>query len=126
MKIEITSETTASKFCNIFTPLKQFAEIVKIYFKIDEIYIQGMDAGHVLLYEITLKNKWFNVYNVNEDTIICVNASIFAQILDIRDAGQHISITNSNQDKLTLAFKNPVTNVKKSIDILRILIFKLL
>ena len=96
MKIEITKEQIANIFCNIFSPLKQFGECLRIYFKTDSVYIQGMDQGHVLLYEITLNKDWFSNYDVTEETVIGVNSTIFSQILDIRETGQHLIISDNN------------------------------
>ncbi len=115
MKVVVSNPENANIFCNLFGPIKQFNECLQLYIKPDEIYVQGMDQGHVLLYEFTLKKEWFDEYEVDKEYTIGINATMFAKVLDVRDNNNSINITYDGGDKLRIEFKG--AKINKKIDI---------
>jgi proliferating cell nuclear antigen PCNA len=81
MNLTITEKKKKDVFISIFDRLKSCASLVKIVFRNDALYIQGMDKSHICLYDVTLNSSWFNQYTVNETIDICVDTQIFFNVL---------------------------------------------
>ena len=92
MKIKIIDEQKCNDFVNVFQHIKLFSMNINIHIKTDKVYIQGMDASHVSIYELNLLSSWFDEYNVEMDEVIGVNSGILFKILNARGTGQGITI----------------------------------
>ena len=55
MKLIIGNKKKAQIFTAIFQNLNRFTVDVNLYFKKQELYIQGMDSSHCSMFEIVLK-----------------------------------------------------------------------
>jgi hypothetical protein len=98
MIIKLIDEQKCNDFVNVFQHLKLFTTNINIHIKTDKIYIQGMDASHVSIYELNLLSSWFHEYNVDTDEVIGVNSGILFKILNARGAGQCIIIHIDNDN----------------------------
>tara|TARA_B100001287_G_scaffold135673_1_gene114125 strand:- start:234 stop:1001 length:768 start_codon:yes stop_codon:yes gene_type:complete len=92
MLVSINNLKKAEQFVHLFQFLKLFTNSLNILFNKDRFYVQGMDSSHVSVFEASLKSDWFDVYDVNEDTIIGINVSLFFKILNIRSDSHKINI----------------------------------
>ena len=62
MKIHITNPLKCDIFVGIFQYFKQFTEHINITFNESEMFIQSMDNGRVLIFEVQLPKTWFDNY----------------------------------------------------------------
>ena len=85
MKLTISDKSKKDIFISIFQLLKSSSNIVNVIFKEDQMYIQGMDNCHILLFEIVLLSCWFDSYlkQETEHSNICFNTNIFHTIISI-------------------------------------------
>lgn len=92
MKLIVESKEKKSLFISMFQQLRVFTKTLCIFFNADHIYIQGMDASHVCLYEAKLMDSWFHQYekNVNDHGMICIDPGILSSILSMTEDGYSI------------------------------------
>jgi proliferating cell nuclear antigen len=107
MIVEIKNLKKAEQFVQIFQNLKLFTTNLNISFRKEQVYIQGMDSSHVSLFEVKLAKSWFDVYDIDEDTVIGLNVSILFKILHIRSDTQTITLIN-NEDNLDIELKSDI------------------
>jgi hypothetical protein len=62
MKLVVETKEKIAFFISLFQQLRLFTKTLCIFFNGDNIYIQGMDASHVCLYEVRLDSEWFFYY----------------------------------------------------------------
>lgn len=105
MIIEIKNLKKAEQFVQLFQNLKLFTTNLNIAFRKEELYVQGMDSSHVSLFEMKLTKTWFDVYDIEDDTVIGLNVAIFFKILNIRSDNQSITLINS-EDNLDIELKS--------------------
>lgn len=106
MEIVIKNAKKCKQFQILFQILSSISNEVDVHFKNNSIFIQGMDSGHVCLFELNLTSTWFEAYNV-EDEIICgINLTIFHKVLSCWKEGQSITITKKKEDKLNFCFED--------------------
>jgi proliferating cell nuclear antigen len=113
MKLIIGNKKKAQIFTAIFQNLNRFTVDVNIYFKEEELYIQGMDSGHCSMFEIVLKKDWFEDYTCDKQCFVGVNAIILYKIFNTKQENQIIILEYTDEsDKLDICFKNlqPVEN----------------
>ena len=60
MKITIANKNKKDLFVAIFQVLKNCTSLVNVIFEIDRLHIQGMDKSHVCLFDVNIKQKWFD------------------------------------------------------------------
>lgn len=107
MKLIIGNKKKAQVFTAIFQNLNKFTVDVNIYFKKDELYIQGMDSSHCSMFEIVLKKDWFEDYTCNKECFVGVNALILYKIFNTKQENQIIILEYTDEnDKLDVCFKN--------------------
>lgn len=89
MKLVIETKEKITFFISLFQQLKLFTKTLCIFFNDDNIYIQGMDASHVCLYEAKLHSKWFYYYKKKETDhgMICLDPSILSNVLSMTEDG---------------------------------------
>ena len=104
MRFEISEKKKRDQFIYIFNHLKNFTDKLSLNISEDKLYIQGMDANHVCVYELFLLKEWFDLWNVTENKTYGVSLHIFNKILNICSEKQKIIITNDNDDKLDIEF----------------------
>lgn len=107
-------------FSEILKKLKLFTETVIINFNDEHMYIQGMDASHITVFELKIYAKWFDTYVLTKEHSYQygINTNIISKILSIRDENQHIRLVqyDENTDKLQIDFINKTPNEKLKTD----------
>lgn len=106
MKVVIKRAKKCKQFQILFQLLSSITNEVDIHFKDTGIFIQGMDTGHVCLFELNLKNTWFESYEVENEIICGINLTIFHKVLSCWKEGQTITITKTKEDKLNFCFED--------------------
>lgn len=89
MKLHIETKEKIVFFISLFQQLRLFTKTLCIFFNDDNIYIQGMDASHVCLYESKLMSDWFYYYEKKEGDhgMICLDPSILSNVLSMVEDG---------------------------------------
>ena len=120
MNIEIQDKSKAESFCNIFQVVKTFSEHVNLTINDEKLYVQSMDASHIVIFEIHLPKEWFDVFEKggNEENItIGIHAGVLGKVLNTRDKSQKIiiGVEDSGSDKIQIDFKgeNEITSLDK-------------
>ncbi len=81
MHLRLEDKINQEIFVAIFQLLKQWSSHISMQFDKDKLYIQSMDKSHVCLTTITIKSKWFNYYECNDATNICVDSKHFSTLM---------------------------------------------
>lgn len=104
MKVTITDKKKKDLFIALFQTLKNCSTNINVTFKTDLLYIQGMDKSHICLFEINIKDKWFDEYQVTEAKNVCFDANVFHSIISIKADQSNIVIRyeDNNQDNLNI------------------------
>jgi proliferating cell nuclear antigen PCNA len=111
MKLVIKDKQKAEKFSHIFRHLKQFVDIISLYFDNEKLYAQGMDGSHVGLFELSISKEWFDEYEINKEDVknIATKTSILHKVINTREENQSISIEYDNfPDKLNISFESDI------------------
>jgi len=128
MKFTIADKSKKEIFISIFQLLKNSSSILQVIFKEDRMYIQGMDNGHILLFEINLLSQWFSSYEktTTESSNICFDSNIFYNVIsvsqetdnltiyyegDTEPESLHIDIENDKKGEFSKYFKIPLTDL---------------
>lgn len=111
MELVITDKHKKELFIAMFQNLKNCSTIVTIVFKHDCFYIQGMDKSHVCMYDIVLKNTWFDKYNLSEELTINIDTSTIYTITYLANDNYNInfSFDHDNPDELTIKIFEDIT-----------------
>lgn len=92
MKLSIVERSKKDIFISLFQVLKNCTNIVSIIFHEDHMYIQGMDRSHVCLFEVSIQSDWFTEYTVEKAHNICIDSTIFHNVLAITQENQSITL----------------------------------
>tara|TARA_B110001454_G_C12703274_1_gene427479 strand:+ start:1247 stop:2059 length:813 start_codon:yes stop_codon:yes gene_type:complete len=92
MKIVLSDTRKVMQFACILRYLKNISSDIEILINKDRLYTQGMDTSHVSLFELNLKNTWFNLYSVDEDIRIGINCELIFKILNSLNDSEIIEI----------------------------------
>ena len=92
MKIVLSDSGKVMQFACILRHLKNISSDIEILINKDRLYTQGMDNSHVSLFELNLKNSWFNKYIVDEDIRIGINCELIFKILNSLNESQIIEM----------------------------------
>ena len=92
MKIVLSDTRKVMQFACILRHLKNISSDIEILINKDRLYTQGMDNSHVSLFELNLKNSWFNKYIVDEDIRIGINCELIFKILNSLNESQIIEM----------------------------------
>ena len=113
MEILIKNSTHGEIFTILFQHMKLFTENLNIHLQDDKIFIQGMDNGHVSVFEIKLPKTWFDEYKLNSSSIIGVNTNMLFRILNSREKSHdiHLLMNDENSDKLEIHLLSENSNV---------------
>lgn len=92
-------------FTTLFDILSSIVDEVNIEFRKNEIYIQTMDSVRISLFELVLKEEWFETYDVGKTLVLGVKLSIINKILSCRHPTQSIEIefSDDNEDKIDIS-----------------------
>ena len=103
MRIQISDTAKCDTFVNLFQHMKQFTDYVNIIFSEDEMFIQSMDNGRVLVFEIHLPKQWFDVYEIGYGSItLGISTPLFFKVLNVRDKTQHLTLETNDSSSLTI------------------------
>ena len=108
MRFEINDKRKCELFINIFNNLKKFTDTISLIFDEERLYIQGMDASHVCIYELSLDKSWFCVWNVEHSSEFGICLTIFNKILHTWSDKQSLLIYSEDNDKLDIEFTSDV------------------
>jgi len=94
-------------FATLLEIISSIVDEINIEFRDKEIYIQTMDTGRISLFELVLKNDWFEKYEIEKPIVLGVKLSIINKILNCRHPTQYITFENLNsEDKLDISLIN--------------------
>jgi len=102
MKITISEKHKKDLFIALFNILKSCSTILNISFETEKVHIQGMDKSHVCLFDVSIKDKWFTNYEVEELTNVSFDTNIFHLVISNKSDGCDILIHMEDQDNLNI------------------------
>ena len=103
MKVTISNKNKKDLFVALFQIIKGCTSVVRVIFKQDKMYIQGMDKSHICLFEVNIQKKWFDEYIVNESTnVICFDTNIFHLIISSKQDSHNIIIHSHGEDNINI------------------------
>jgi len=85
MKVTIEEKHKKELFVSLFQLLKNSTNALRIAFKEDHMYIQGMDKSHICLFDIKITSSWFTSYEKNDEDAecICIDTNIFFTVMSM-------------------------------------------
>ena len=114
MLIEIKDKKKKDTFISIFHILKNSSLQINATFNNNLCHIQGMDKSHICLFDLILKDKWFNLFNVSNTINLSFDSNMFYSIISTKSDEQNLIITkNENDDFLSIEL---TTNGSKKCD----------
>jgi len=102
MKVVISNKHKKELFVALFQTLKNCSTLVNVKFKKEVLHIQGMDKSHICLFNVNIQKNWFDEYEVEEDTHICIDTTIFHMIISSKNEGLSIVIRTETEDNLNV------------------------
>ena len=92
-------------FVTLLDILSSIMDEVNIEFRKNEIYIQTMDSGRISLFELVIKEDWFDKYEVTDTVVLGIKLSIINKILNCRHSTQSINVkyNSDNEDKIDIS-----------------------
>ena len=112
MQIVITDKTKVIQLVTIFRHLKSLTEMVNIILTEDKFYIQGLDASHACLIEISILAEWFDSYE-SESLTLGVSCEILFKVINCWKEKQAITMESTyGGDKLFINFAGEKTLTK--------------
>lgn len=99
MKIIISDKNKKDLFIALFQSLKNCSSVVSIQFDVDKLHIQGMDKSHVCLFDVNIQKTWFDGYDIQEKSTLCIDTNIFHLIISTKSDGLNIVIHNDSKDE---------------------------
>ena len=112
--IVIENPERADCFVALFHNIKLFSDDVNLMFQPERMYIQCMDASKISVFELFLPAKWFNNYDLENNTAVTIgiSTSILCRVLNTRSKGQSISLSfDSEGDKINIEFQSNIKGV---------------
>jgi len=107
MKLVITEPIKVKAFATIFRQLKDVVADVNIDMSADTMYIQGMGASHVCLFELLLQKEWFAEYKVDKPFVMGIHCEFMFKMLGCLEDGQKITMhMNEDEDRLSVDFES--------------------
>ena len=118
MDILLTNKQKIAQFSLIFKNLKNISTDVEMHVSEKGIYIQGMDAGHVCLFEVEIKEYWFDEFNNDTKwTSMSMGKSLVSYLTGHAICGGYIDSIDTTLNDWPL-IKDTLYSKKKLIDIL--------
>ena len=107
MKISIVNNEAADKFSLIITNLHRFCDNIILHFKPDQFYIQGMDSSQVCLFELKLKEDWFDSFKTDKSYVLGIHSLTFYKVIQCLEDNEQVMKMNFNDgDYLNIALEN--------------------
>jgi DNA polymerase III sliding clamp (beta) subunit (PCNA family) len=118
MRVVIASKSKICLFTKIIKSIQALSDYIHMNTDEERMYIHGVDGSQVLMYNITLPNTWFDVYEASHSENICTSIKPFEKVisfikegtLEITNDTDHIKIINKG-DKVLHEFKIPQMEV---------------
>ena len=105
MKLVINSESKIQKLIVMFKVLKQVTNMITVYCDKDKLYIQALDPAKISIADYTLYAKWFDEYEIDNDTHFGVNTSTFCSVLGYYIENGKLTLEFSDDsDKLCISY----------------------
>ena len=98
MNIVLRDSRKVSQFSSIMKNLKSFSQDIEIIVSKNGIYTQGMDSGHCCLFELILKEDWFDEFKTNKNYTLGLNCELLAKVLNCLEQNQTIKM-NYTEDR---------------------------
>jgi len=120
MELVLTNKQKTNQFSHIFKNLKNISSNVEMHVKQGGIYIQGMDSGHICLFELELKSYWFDEFNFNNKPItLGINCELMHKIINCKEEHQNIRLKTTNGEKLfvTLSPREGQNGITKKFEL---------
>ena len=90
MNITLSEPTKVMQFASIMKNLKNFSQDVEFVVSENGVYTQGMDGSHCCLYEMILKNDWFDKFDTDKRYVLGLNCELLAKVLNCLEQNQKI------------------------------------
>lgn len=120
MRLILETREKAQKFAEIFKNLKNVVDEINMTFTPNNIYMQGMDNTHALLFEMILEKDWFDTYEATEEDTFGMHCATFFQIINCFKENQTIEIKlEPIDDYLTIIFAGE-NQIHKAFEMARI------
>jgi proliferating cell nuclear antigen PCNA len=116
MKIVISDKKKKDIFVSIFQILKNCSSIINIKFEKKLLHIQGMDKSHICLFDAKIHDKWFNIYEINDNNInLSFDSNVFYSIISTKSDSQDLIIImeHDNDDIIHIHFIPQEKDCKK-------------
>ena len=111
MKLTITDPVKAETFSQLFQPMKTFTDSINITCKEDELSVQCMDSGMILIAQLNLPKIWFTTYEVEKPEVIGVSTGLLSKVLSIKDKTQGLEWnTHERTDHIFVRYSSPSDN----------------
>tara|TARA_B110000046_G_scaffold184881_2_gene224687 strand:+ start:1607 stop:2416 length:810 start_codon:yes stop_codon:yes gene_type:complete len=90
MNIVLSDPTKVMQFVSIMKNLKNFSQDVEFVVSENGVYTQGMDSSHCCLFEMILKNDWFDKFSTDKSYVLGLNCELLAKVLNCLEQSQKI------------------------------------
>jgi len=98
MNIVLRDARKVSQFSSIMKNLKSFSQDIELMVGKNGIYAQGMDSSHICLFELILKDDWFDEFEIEKSYTLGLNCELLAKVLNCLEQNQTIQM-NYTEDK---------------------------
>jgi len=121
MQLTIENKTKMEMFVALFQLLKNWGSHLNLHFEKTHLHIQTMDKSHICLSNITIKDKWFSSYSVDNVTNISLDTNNFAIMMNYALKHNKMEIKFEDEvdpDKLFINLSsnsNNVSNISKDV-----------
>ena len=82
MNIVLSEPTKVNQFASIMKNLKNFSQDVEFVVSENSVYTQGMDGSHCCLFEMILKDDWFDKFETDKRYVLGLNCELLAKVLN--------------------------------------------
>jgi len=107
MEVIVKDINKGNIFVEIFKKIKIFTDSFVLTFNNENLYLQGMDSSHIIVFELIINKEWFDEYNVNETVTFGINTNILSKILSVKNENQYLKLyQEDDNDKLNIDFLN--------------------
>jgi proliferating cell nuclear antigen len=120
MQLTIENKNKMEMFVALFQLLKNWGSHLNLHFEKTHLYIQSMDKSHICLSSITIKDKWFSSYSVDDITNISLDTNNFATMMNyaLKHSKMEIKFEDEvDPDKLfiNLSSSNSSNSISKDV-----------
>ena len=116
MELNITDKHKKTLFTYLFQTLKHCTNTIHVHFNSNHIHIQGLDASHICLFDINIKDNWFDTYAVLKSTRISFDTHTFHTIISSCQESNNIYIRydeSNDSDYLHIDLVSPTASIRE-------------